>query len=235
MKNIKPLGGKSYGSIPHLLGSKIGTADKHIHQGQHDILTKKKRDKHDVIIVTEKYDGSNVAIAKKDNKIFALTRSGYEAHTSPYEQHHKFHAWVTQNSLFFNAALKNGFSLSCELLIKRHSLEYEIDDLYNFPIVAFDLLENKKRTNYDTFLAFMLEATLAKIPLPRVIHKGDCITVEDSLTILNDRELFCMNPIRCLEKPEGVVYRCERKGVFDFCGKFVRHDFEPGKYLDLNK
>jgi hypothetical protein len=33
------------------------------------------------------------------------------------------------------------------------------------------------------------------------------------------------------EKPEGVVYRCERNGEVDFMAKFVREDKEDGKYL----
>lgn len=33
--------------------------------------------------------------------------------------------------------------------------------------------------------------------------------------------------------PEGLVYRCERKGEFDFMAKWVRPDFIPGKYLEL--
>jgi hypothetical protein len=114
-------------------------------------------------------------------------------------------------------------------------LEYEVSNLYPFPIIAFDLLENRKRTNYDDFINFMIEGVISKIPLPRIIHKGDCISTIESLISLNDWGLTELNPVRCVEKPEGVVYRCERKGEFDFCAKFVRHDFEAGKYLDLDK
>ena len=56
---MKPLNRKSYGSIPHLLGSKLGATDKYVHEGQHRIMTEKTRDKHDHVIVNEKYDGSN--------------------------------------------------------------------------------------------------------------------------------------------------------------------------------
>ncbi len=79
----KPLGRKSYGSIPHLPESRMGSADHKISEGQAIIATKKKRDKHDVVIVQEKLDGSNVGIAKKNGEIIALTRSGYIANTSP--------------------------------------------------------------------------------------------------------------------------------------------------------
>ena len=84
---MKPIGRRNYGSIPHLHNSKLGEGDYYIGEGQERILTVKARDKHDNILVFEKYDGSNVGVAKFENKIFALTRSGYEANTSPYKQH----------------------------------------------------------------------------------------------------------------------------------------------------
>lgn len=66
MRNTNPLkliGGKGYGSIGHLSGSRLGPSDSTIHFGQERILTEKARDKHDRIIVTEKLDGSCVAQA----------------------------------------------------------------------------------------------------------------------------------------------------------------------------
>ena len=98
---MKPLNQKNYGSIPHLSNSKLGTGDYFIHEGQEKILTEKKRDKHDNILVFEKYDGSNVGICRVDNNIYALTRSGYLANTSPYKQHHIFSDWVEKNKLSF--------------------------------------------------------------------------------------------------------------------------------------
>lgn len=66
---MKPLGHKSYGSIPHFKGSRMGPADKHCEPGQQKIMTEKLRDRHDLIIVQEKLDGSNCAVAKIDGKI----------------------------------------------------------------------------------------------------------------------------------------------------------------------
>lgn len=42
----------------------------------------------------EKLDGSCVAVARVDGCIIPLTRAGYPAHTSPWEQHQLFEAWV---------------------------------------------------------------------------------------------------------------------------------------------
>ena len=38
------------------------------------------------------------------------------------------------------------------------------------------------------------------------------------------------NNIMSVEAPEGMVYRVERKGKVDFLAKWVRQDFEAGKY-----
>lgn len=89
---MKPIGRKNYGSIPHLHNSKLGEGDYYIGEGQERILTLKARDKHDNVLGLKKYDGSNVGVAKFEDKIFALTRSGYEASTSPCKQHHCFGA-----------------------------------------------------------------------------------------------------------------------------------------------
>jgi len=63
---------------------------------------------HDQIIVQEKLDGSNVAVARLNGQIYALTRAGYVASTSPYEQHHRFQGWVYQNWSRFMAVLQEG-------------------------------------------------------------------------------------------------------------------------------
>lgn len=33
---------------------------------------------------------------------------------------------------------------------------------------------------------------------------------------------------------EGLIYRVERDGKFDFLAKWVRHDYQPLKYLSNN-
>ena len=70
----------------------MGPADKHCHPGQAKIATVKERDKNDEVIVQEKLDRSNVGVAKINGQIVALTRAGYLASTSAFEQHHLFHS-----------------------------------------------------------------------------------------------------------------------------------------------
>src|SRR2546421_9685772 len=93
-KFAKPLGIKAYGSICHLPGSRLGPGDHKLNEGQARILTEKTRDKHDVIIVQEKLDGSNVCVARVSGVLIPLGRAGYPAISSKFEQHKLFAQWV---------------------------------------------------------------------------------------------------------------------------------------------
>jgi len=219
---MKPLGRKNYGSIPHLLDSKLGHHDKYIHKGQNDILTKKSRDKNDHIIVTEKYDGSNVGIARMNGKLVCLTRSGYLASSSPYEQHHMFKEWVDKERCRFQF-LEEGERIVGEWLAQVHSLEYQL----LHPFVSFDIFNpNNKRTSHGELVT---RTTKTDVLTPRIILQGESsFPIEESLKILNIRTHY--HSVICKEQPEGMVYRVERKGEFDFMAKWVRDDFEAGRY-----
>ena len=221
---MKPLNRKNYGSIPHLSNSKLGVGDHFIEKGQERILTEKVRDKHDEIFVFEKYDGSNVGIGKLNNKIFALTRSGYEAKTSPYKQHHLFSDWVEKRKSMFNDILNDGERISGEWMAKAHGLIYYIEEGVD-PIVFFDHFDaNNQRSQIDG----LIELSVAYgLQIPRLLHRGKSVEVSDLQTELNRRSWG----IYSYEKPEGMVYRVERKGKVDFLAKWVRSDFEAGKYI----
>jgi hypothetical protein len=215
---MKPTGTKNYGSIPHLSNSKLGENDYFITEGQERILTIKTRDKNDIVFVFEKYDGSNVGIAKKDGEIFSLTRSGYEAKTSPYSQHKEFHEWVEKRKEIFSEMLKEGERLVGEWLFRTHGINYEIQ---GSPIVFFDWFDsNNKRYPFSK-----LESV--KVPKPRLLHKGGAVSTDSLISKLNERT----PNFKSIENPEGMVYRVERNGKVDFLAKWVRSDFETGKYI----
>ncbi len=220
---MKPLNQKNYGSIPHLSNSKLGTGDYFIHEGQEKILTEKKRDKHDNILVFEKYDGSNVGICRVDNNIYALTRSGYLANTSPYKQHHIFSDWVEKNKLSFIDILSSGERIVGEWMLQAHGLKYTITA--NEPIVFFDLF----RVNNKRILQKELNDLLYNKPFltPRKLHEGEPVKVEKLISILNQKT----RQIESDELPEGLIYRVERKDQVDFLAKWVRKDFSTGQYI----
>ncbi len=222
--NKKPLNHKNYGSIPHLSNSKLGIGDHYINEGMERILTVKKRDRHDEIFVFEKYDGSNVGIAKINGKIIALTRSGYEAKTSDYMEHLIFHSWVNLYSDIFNQLLNEKERIVGELMIKTVSLKYKIT---SNPVIFFDMFSEKnKRLSMHEF-----KNRLSNFPfrVARMLHCGDAIPVEKLINILN----FGTRGFDVIDgTPEGMIYRVERKGQTDFLAKWVRSNFEAGKYLD---
>lgn len=219
MKANKPLGIKSYGTIPHLIGSRVTPEDHHCSEGQSIIATIKPRDRHDDIIVTEKLDGSNVGIALFNNEILAITRAGYLAETSPFIQHHYFAKWVKLNESRFRYVLNNGERLCGEWLAQAHGTIYTLP---HEPIVFFDLMNDHDRLPYDLFLSRISKGSFIT---PHLIHRGYPMSIESMLMTLSK------NGFHGADYAEGAVWKIERRGKFDFNCKYVRPDKIDGIYL----
>jgi hypothetical protein len=215
---MKPLGRKNYGSIPHLPGSRIGPGDHHVHEGQGEICCSHLRDRHDFVIVTEKLDGSNTGVARIGDEILALGRAGYLAQTSPFEQHQLFAAWVRDNEERFRNALQPGQRIVGEWLAQAHGTRYE---LIHEPFVVFDLMEGDYRLPYAE-----IEKLGNRFVLAHVIHRGFSMPVDVGLKAIGKNGFHgAIDPV------EGMVWRVERDGEFDFMAKFVRPDKVDGAYL----
>jgi len=218
---MKPLGGRAYGSIAHLPESKLGIGDKRVNEGMARICWEKPRDKHDIVIVQEKVDGSCCAIAKVGGKILALTRAGYLAETSEFEQHHLFSAWVRDREHFFAMDMHEGERIVGEWIAQAHGTEYKN---VKWPFIVFDLYRGPERVELVEY-----QERVMKHP-----HSAYCFSMgpeafpkEDMLAVMS-----CGSWVGDGNGPiEGVVYRVYRKGKFDFAAKYVRGDYEPGKYL----
>ncbi len=228
----KPLGGKNYGSIAHLPGSRMGPGDHHCHEGQERICTEKARDKHDRIVVQEKLDGSNVGVAKIGGRIVALTRAGYVARTSPYEQHLRFDAWVAENADRFAALLEEGERIAGEWMLQAHGTRYQ---LQHEPFVAFDIMRGMERATYYE----VRERADGRFVLPYTVHVGGPLSIADAMANLGE-----MGKHGALDPIEGAVWRVERnelidprsgserRWVVDFLAKYVRQDKADGCYLE---
>lgn len=213
----KPLGQRSYGHIPHLPGSRMGPADKTCHEGQARIATEKARNKHDVVIIQEKLDGSNVCVARVNGSLVALGRAGYLASTSEYAMHQKFAEWVNRNISRFEF-LEEGERLCGEWLIQAHGTRY---DLPHEPFVAFDILRNPhKRVSYDEF-----RSRVKDFVQPRLISHGAPHSIDFVIAALEPSGHGAIDPV------EGAVWRVEHRGAVDFLVKYVRPDKTDGKYL----
>lgn len=220
---MKPLGYKAYGSIPHLPGSRLGPGDHHIHVGQAKIATEQVRDKHDIVIVQEKLDGSCCAVAKVNGNILALGRAGYPATTSEYPVHHAFAEYVKENEVRFKCLLHEGERVVGEYLGIAVGTIY---NLHHEPFVPFDIMRGKYRFPYQIFTDRVQEFNF-KVPHLVGYGYGIAVSIHEVLTNIaeNGSGHGAVDPV------EGAIWRVERKGEVDFLAKFVRHEKEDGKYF----
>jgi ATP-dependent RNA circularization protein (DNA/RNA ligase family) len=216
----KPLGHKSYGSIPHLPGSRRGPADKGLQPEQARILTEKTRNKHDVIYVTEKLDGANVSVAKIDGKLVPLMRAGFTAKDAPYEQLRMFHDWAMENYNRFDSLLDDGERLCGEWLAMAAGTIY---NLKHEPFVAFDIMVEHNRTlTEEVFDRCYAHGFVT----PALLHKGEAYSIESAMNRLG------LEGFHGAEMSEGAVWRLESKEKFVFMGKYVRPEKVDGKYFE---
>jgi hypothetical protein len=221
----KPLGHKAYGSIPHLSRSRLGPGDHHIDEGSAKICTVKKRNKFDKVFVQEKLDGSCTAVARVDGQIVALGRAGWPARTSEYKQHHMFADWVDYRQDLFLSILNEGERLVGEWLAQAHGTKYYFDEWTLYPWGVFDLMLGKERASYEELHSRIWQ----KLPMPCLLHSGDALSISRAFELLNEPYMHWP-----CDGPEGVVYRVETKGEFNFICKWVREDKEDGKYFPEN-
>lgn len=209
---------KAYGHIPHLPGSRIGPGDHKCDGGQARIATEKVRDRHDIVIVQEKLDGSCVAVARIDGSIMALGRAGYAAISSPYEQHRHFANWVYARQQHFLEVLRDGERLCGEWLMQAHGTRYACIE----PFVAFDIMRGQERLAYADFH----QRIAGVFCEPQPISIGPALSVDEVLKRLDTYGFH-----QALDPAEGAVWRVERQGAVDFLVKYVRPDKIDGAYL----
>lgn len=222
MAKEKPLGAKAYGSIGHLPGSRLGPGDHHLNAGQARICLEKTRDRHDLITIQEKLDGSCVAVTKLHTGIVvALGRAGYLARTSPWEQHRLFADWVQFNRSRFDDLLRPGERVVGEWLAQAHGTRYHLP---HEPFVPFDLMIGFTRA---TAAEVRDRVERLNFITPRLIHEGAPIAMDVVLEALEDRSAH-----GALDPTEGAVWRVERRGRVDFLAKWVRPEKVDGFYMN---
>jgi len=217
---MKPLGRKAYGSIPHLPGSRLGPKDYSCHEGQERICFeggKNKRGQKHRVIVTEKLDGSNVAVARVGGDIVALVRSGYLAQSSPREQHQVFAAWVRHRKW---DALPEGWRICGEWLHQAHGTIYKPTT----PLIAFDVFTDKnERTTHDEARGLFKELSVEGA---HVVSDGAGVSISMAMDLAGERGFHDAQ-----EQIEGAVWRVETAGSFNFLAKYVHPNKVDGKYF----
>jgi hypothetical protein len=224
----KPFGGKAYGHIAHLPGSRLGPGDHRVNDGQARICCSQSRDRHDDVIVQEKLDGSCCAVGNLAGQIVALGRAGYPAETSPYPQHQLFATWVRQREWRFLQLLDDGERAIGEWLAQAHGTRYALP---HEPFVLFDIIQpgvdtqHGGRVNRVPFDTLEQRAALAWFVTPHLVHRGGPIGIDAALEKLDPRWHGAIDPI------EGAVWRVQRRSEVDFLAKYVRPDKQDGCYL----
>lgn len=222
----KPLGGKAYGSIPHLPGSKFGNReDKGVDEKAARYFVEKTW-KGDKIIVLEKLDGSCVSVANVNGEIVPLIRSGYKAITSKYLQHHYFAIWVHEHQDKFSW-LVPGERVCGEWLAQAHGTRYDLNG--RDPFVAFDFFMDNVRQPYGMLAGFCHISKLAFAPVLAMTKDGEGISVQSALFLLGENGKY-----GATDPAEGCVWRWERSDdeLPIMMAKYVRPSAEPGRYLE---
>jgi|LSQX01.1.fsa_nt_gb hypothetical protein len=218
----KPLGGKAYGSIPHLPGSRFGNRrDRGVPRGEARLYLERPRPG-DRVVVMEKLDGSCVAVLKKDNEIIPLIRSGYPAAGSVWRQHRLFARWARARADAFAACLGDGDRVVGEWLAQAHGTRYDLTGRQ--PFVVFDYFRGDRRLPALEAEARVQAHGLAFVPVLAAGPRG--VPLPDALAMLGEHGHY-----GAIDPAEGVVYRRETPGGMVYLAKYVRPEAEPGRYL----
>lgn len=217
---LRVLNQKAYNRIGHLPGSKSRTADKHIHIRESARLLEACPPDCEVI-VQEKLDGSCVAVYRRGREILPLGREGDITYGSRNQSRRMWADWVKIHKDLFLDILRDGEWLCGEWMAMVHAVRY---DEIKIPFFAFDLFgANKKAIGYDALLE-RLNGT--DIPTPALLHRGEAIGIEGAFEHLK------IKGEKTQDNAEGAIWRLERQGVPKLVAKYVRSDFEPGKFLE---
>lgn len=220
---IKPLGRKTYGKIPHLSCSRLGDGDYKITAGEERILTEKVRDSKDNIIVTEKLDGCNMAVAKIDGKIVPLGRAGYLAETAPYPHMRLFARYVYELKYKeFDSLLGEGDWCSGEWMALAHGTIYDLGN--EGPYHIFDIFSKGERIPFFQTQLSVVSAGLK--PVYTLVSGHRSFDVSYVMSALGRNGNYGAR-----DGAEGAVWRLERDGKYQMMAKYVNSFKEPGKYL----
>lgn len=215
------LGEKVYHHIGHLPSSRVGPGDHTVDPGTArmftDIVAWKGVQEH--ITIQEKLDGSCVSVIRNGEEIIPALRSGHRAETSPWEQHHRFAAYVSARWAAFRSLLRPNERVVGEWMAQAHGIRYgQLTDLfYVFDIrsdgVWLPALDVKRRCD---------QWNIETVPL---LYYGPPLALEH-IKRLTNRSAF-----RSKGCAEGAVLRREFNGRCVDIAKYVRQDHCPGIYI----
>lgn len=215
---------RGYGNIKHLAGSRMkDSGDSLLDAALKPYFTERLQfPKRDIIFITEKVDGANVAVLKNDGKLYPVMRKGYDVRTSEYLFLRRFADFVSDNAARFYGLLNDGERVCGEWMIKTHSLFYVLP---HEPFIVFDIISSdgkQIRPSYSDVLARCARHGFTSVG---VVWEGSALAVNEALNLLGKGFHGCRSA------PEGVVYRYERDGSFEMSAKYVANLSVGGDFL----
>jgi hypothetical protein len=209
----------NFGHISHLTGSKmIDNADILLDSKAQEKFTKCKRNKDDLVIITEKVDGMNAGVYKADNGLlYPINRKGYDARQmgTQYKELEflglVWSVWVDKHYEIYDKILEKGERLVFENCILQHTLKYNFKDTE--PV--FLLAKYNKDGNKVCFNDLAEIAIANNIETPPLLNIGSAIPPE---IIINQ---YPKGKLGVSEMIEGIVYNYEHNGEHEACAKFV--------------
>jgi hypothetical protein len=242
---LRPLGpGRAYHSIGHLPGSTMaGSRDRAMGPKEAARATYNPA-RGTVVRVMEKVDGSCVGIARVGDRIVPITRSGYHARSSRYQQHHMFADYVAATAPAWLHALQDGERLMGEWLAQAHGTAYLLEHAHE-ALVVFDLMRQTSR--------LALALALERVAAAEAMYGGQLTTVPRTWEVMDGEPLHQYlrmgmktgidltgepetRPRRPAWQPaEGLVYRVEHTATptVAMLAKWVRPGYVPGRYLPV--
>lgn len=217
-----------YPRIPHLPGSRATADDRHAALAQAALYVGGDAEGQgprargpERVLVTEKLDGTCVAIARRNGEVVALGREGRRCAESPNAGRLAFAAWVAAQPARWEP-VREGEHVLCEWLALAHTVRYQLP---HEPAVVIDGFVDGRQL---TLQAVRARAATLGLPAAALLHEGEPWPLAHALAALGARGHH-----GAIDDAEGVVYRRERRrdGAVLGLAKFVRPGFEPGRYL----
>ena len=237
-KNVpkEKLVSSNFGSIKHLKGSRlIDRKDSYLDEQNQSKFIVKKRSPADKIYITEKIDGMNAGIYKKDNEFYALNRKGYDVRSNLiYEDgtlNLLFLFWAYRVNLFSKIQMfskhsfdnkeiffPEGYRFVFENCMMKHSLSYDFKNREPiFLLAIYD--DNNKRLNFEETIKIVKQNRIYQLP---PLLGAECAIPTETILRNYDSSL-----VGCKDKMEGFVYWYEtydnnnKKYKFEQLAKFV--------------
>lgn len=207
-----------YPRIPHLPGSRLGPSERHAAPPVVARLTVAAGDG-DRVIVSEKLDGSCVALVGTAAGVEVRGRDGGLCADSRNVGRQACAAWVAQHGARWSLPL--GQRVVCEWLALAHGTRYALP---HGPLVVIDGFDAAgQRRPWDAVRA---SAATLRLPVPTVLHDGGALAIDVALAMLGDH-----GHAGAIDRAEGVMYRLEHGARVVALAKLVRVDKRDGVYL----